>query len=92
MVTLTGLRGATVGISTTEVKLAGAHPFAQGSLVAGKLSFRLVADMIAGRQYVFSIDILNPLDAAVPYSNKYVQVLGEDEVQIGMGWEWGGCY
>ena len=42
--------------------------------------------MIAGRQYVFSIDILNPLDAAVPYSNKYVQVLGEDEVQIGMGW------
>ena len=86
MVTLTGLRGATVGISTTEVKLAGAHPFAQGSLVAGNLSFRLVADMIAGRQYVFSIDILNPLDAAVPYSNKYVQVLGEDEVQIGMGW------
>lgn len=95
VITLTGLRGAQVNPGTTEMKLAGAHPFSSGcwncfcesavscnspEVLSGTdptLTLHVAADIVAGRQYVFAFDIINPLSE---------QILQEDEMRIAMGW------
>jgi hypothetical protein len=98
IITLSGLRGAQVKPGTTQMKLAGAHPFASGCwncvcesattcespsplvLEAPVLTLHLAADMVAGRQYIFAFDIINPLEA---------QVLGLTDLKIGIGYNSG---